>query len=320
LKLCGTARHDRLGEDFARGVIYTSDQAHHSVAKAATLAGFPSRAVRALPTDPRFRIDLDALAAAVAEDRARGLTPAVLVGSAGTTNTGAVDPLPALADLAARERLWFHVDAAYGGFFMLTARGRAALHGIERADSVTLDPHKGLFLPYGNGCLLVRDVETLRRSHGSAGDYLPEAQHDPDCVDYAALSPELSRGFRGLSVWLPLKLHGFAAFREALDEKLDLARHAADELRRIPEIEIVAEPELSLVAFRHRAPGRSPAERDALNRRLLQRVNARQRVHISGAVVGGAFVLRFCVVVFRTHQRNLDEALDDLRAAIADLA
>jgi len=148
------ARRDRLPENFLAGRIYASDQAHHAVQKAAMLAGFPEAAVREIATDASFRIRVDALERAIAEDRTSGLSPFLIVANAGTTNTGAVDDLPALADLAAREWLWLHVDAAYGGFFLLTERGRAAMKGIERADSVTLDPHKSLFLPYGTGCLL----------------------------------------------------------------------------------------------------------------------------------------------------------------------
>src|SRR5262249_53407732 len=159
----------------------------------------------------------------------------------------------AIADLARDQKLWLHVDAAYGGFFALTERGRAALAGIEHADSITLDPHKGLFLPYGTGCLLVRDKESLRRAHAVAASYLPPMQTDEGFDDFCDLSPELSRDARGLRVWLPLKMHGAVAFRRALDEKLDLARFAAAELRKDPRIEILAEPQLSLLAFRARA-------------------------------------------------------------------
>ena len=165
--------------------------------------------------------------AAVRADRAAGLSPFMIVASAGATSTGAVDDLAALADVAQRETLWFHVDAAYGGFFALTERGRAALAGIERADSVTLDPHKGLFLPYGTGCLLVREREALRRAHAVEASYLPPMQDDEDFVDFCELGPELSRDARGLRVWLPLKMHGAGVFRAALDEKLTLARRVA---------------------------------------------------------------------------------------------
>lgn len=312
------AREARLPENFLSGILYTSEESHHSIAKAAALAGFPRRNVRVVPADEHFRMRLDALQTAVDEDRRSGLEPFLVVGNAGSTNTGAVDDLLALADFAQRERLWFHADAAYGGFFLLTDRGRRTLAGIERADSIVLDPHKGLFLPYGTGCLLVRDLDTLRRSNGSGGDYLPGMQSDPDFIDSCTISPELSRGYRGLGVWLPIKLHGLAAFRAALDEKLDLAQWATEALRQNPDIEIVAAPQLSLVAFRHRAPGRSKVDREALNRRLLAGLNARQRVHVSGAVVRGEFLLRFCVLSFRTHRKDLAAALEDLDSAIAE--
>lgn len=312
------ARRDRLPPDFLKGTLYVSDQTHHAVTKAASLAGFPSENVRAIPSDERFRLRLDLLAERVAADRASGFTPFFACGNAGTTNTGAVDDLSALADLCARERLWLHVDAAYGGFFMLTERGRRAMAGIERADSVVLDPHKGLFLPYGTGALLVREADVLRRAHASDAAYLPHMQEDPGFVDWCEVSPELSRAFRGLRVWLPVKLHGLAAFRAALDEKLDLALRATEELRKMPGIEVVAEPQLSIVAFRLVGPGLDAEALDLLNRDLLARVNAKQRVHLSGTVVGGAFVLRICVLSFRTHRERLDAGLDDVRAAIAE--
>jgi len=314
------ARVARLPEDFLDGRLYVSEQAHHSVKKAALLAGFPARAVRAVATDACFRMDVGALGEAVAADRAAGLRPFLVVASAGTTNTGAVDDLPAIADLARREQIALHVDAAYGGFFLLTERGRRALRGIERADSVVLDPHKGLFLPYGSGALVVRDASALRRAHSVPADYMPETQHDPERPDFCELSPELSRDFRGLRAWLPLKLHGAAAFRRALDEKLDLARWACDALRALPSVEIVAEPELSLFAFRLVRGGAAPAALDALNRRWLAAVNGRQRVHLSGTVLNGRFVLRMCVLSFRTHRDRVQQAVEDLRAEAALLA
>ncbi len=315
------ARRDRLGERFADGTIYTSTQAHHSVVKAASLAGFPEGQVRALPVDERFCVRVDAIAAAIASDRAAGLRPCMIVGSGGTTNTGAVDDLAALADLAAREGLWFHVDAAYGGCFALTERGRVALRGIERADSITLDPHKGLFLPYGTGALLVRDPPALRRAHAGRADYLPPMQDDPAFVDFCELSPELSRDFRGLRLWLPFKLCGVNAFVAALDEKLDLANLAAEELRGMADVELVAPPQLSLLAFRH-APARLAGDLAAINehnQRLLAAINRRQRVFMTPTTIGGMFVLRICVLSFRTHRDRVEAGLEDIKAAIAEL-
>src|SRR5258708_4831902 len=225
---------------------------------------------------------VDALAEAVAADRAAGLRPFFLVVSAGTTNTGAVDDITAAAEFAQAQGLWLHVDAAYGGFFVLTERGRRALRGMERADSITLDPHKGLFLPYGTGSVLVRDAGALRRAHSVHAEYLPPVPEDPDFVDYSSVSPGLSRDFRGLRVWLPIKMHGIGAFRRALDEKLDLAAWAADELRRIPGVEIVAEPHLSLLAFRIVRPGLDDAAVDDLNRRGVGAADPRPRRHNTG--------------------------------------
>jgi aromatic-L-amino-acid decarboxylase len=315
-----TARRERLPEDFLSGTLYASEEVHHSVRKAALLAGFPAARVRVIPTDTAFRIRLDALRAAIAADREAGLQPFLLVANGGSTNTGAVDDLPALADLSRDQRLWLHVDAAYGGFFVLTARGRAALAGLERADSLTLDPHKGLFLPYGMGSLLVRDGSALRRAHGVPADYLPALQDEPGRVDYCEISPELSRDFRGLRAWLPLKLHGLQAFRAALDEKLDLARWAAAELRGIGGLEIVAESPLSVIAFRIARPGLAGEALDALNRRLLDAVNARRRVYLSGTVLRGRFALRICVLSVRTHRERVEQAIQDLRAALEELS
>lgn len=313
-----TARHEKLGESFGDGAMYVSDQAHHSVRKAAQLAGFPQASVRVVPTDDLFRLRTDALLERLAQDRSAGLRPFLIVASAGTTNTGAVDPLPVLADIADREGLWLHVDGAYGGFFVLTERGRRALAGIERADSIVLDPHKGMFLPYGTGCLLAKDGETLRRAHSVPADYLPTMQQDADRVDFSEISPELSRDYRGLRVWLPLQLRGTLAFAEALDEKLDLAAWAHEALRRIDGIEIVAAPQLSAIAFRLRRPGLDEDALAALNRDLLARINARRRVYLSATTVGGRFVLRICVLSFRTHRDRMEMALEDIRAAVVE--
>lgn len=314
-----TARRERLPENFLDGVIYVSDHAHHSVLKAASMAGFPESAVRRLPSDDRFRLDIDALVAAVHEDRAGGRRPFLVVGSAGTTNSGAIDPLDGMADVAAAENLWMHVDAAYGGFFAMTERGREALAGLERADSVVLDPHKGLFMPYGTGCLLVRDGGALHRAHSVRADYMPPMQEDVDLVDFCQISPELSRGFRGLKVWLPMKRYGLEAFRAALDEKLDLTLWATEQLEALPEVEIVAAPQLTVVAWRWQPAGVALGDLDELNRELMRRINARNRVYLTGTRLAGRFVIRICVLSFRTHRDRMELALGDIRRSIADM-
>jgi aromatic-L-amino-acid decarboxylase len=310
-----TARRSLLPRNFLSGTIYTSDQVHHSVVKAAILAGFSEDNVRELPSDGYFRIRPDRLEDAVVADRRNGFLPFLIVGSAGTTNTGAVDDLDALAEISHRQAMWLHVDAAYGGFFMLTERGKKAMHGIDRAHSVTLDPHKALFLPYGTGSLLVRDGEALRKAHSLHAEYLPPMQEDPDLVDFCNYSPELSRAFRGLRVWLPVKMHGIEPFRKNLDEKLDLTQWATGRLRLIPGIQIMAEPQLSIVAFRLFRSGLGTEELNALNRTFLDRINAGKRVYLTATTLRGEFVIRICVVSFRTHLDRMQAALEDIGAA-----
>lgn len=297
-----TAR-DRLPENFLAGTLYVSEQAHHSLAKAARIAGFPAGAVRVVPCDHELRMDVGALQRMVAEDRAGGRLPCMVAASAGTTNTGAIDPLPELADIAAREGLWLHADAAYGGFFRLTDRGRERLAGIERADSITLDPHKGMFLPYGTGCLIVRDGEALRRAHSADAGYLQDISGG-ELPDFADHSAELSRANRGLRLWLPLQLHGVGAFRRALDEKLDLAALVHERLAELPELELPWPPPLSTVAFRLRDGD------DEDNRALLARINASRRVFLSSTVIGGRHWLRISVLSHRTHRERIEEAIE----------
>jgi aromatic-L-amino-acid decarboxylase len=310
------ARHHRLPVDFLSGVLYLSAQAHASIAKAAAIAGLPAANVRQVPVDGRFRMDMAALRRALREDRERGLRPFCVVASAGTTNTGAVDPIGELAEVARTHSLWLHVDAAYGGFFQLTARGRAELAGIDAADSITLDPHKGMFLPYGTGALLVREGAWLRAAYRTGGDYLQDMGGDGEIPNFSDYSPELSRDFRGLRLWLAVKLHGWASFRAALDEKLDLARQLYDELRRDCRFEVV-EPVLSVVAFRYRPPS---GDVDQFNRLLLTRINASRRVLLSSTVLDGRFTIRACVLCHRTHRAIVEEAGAIIRDAAAGVA
>lgn len=305
-----TARHARLGESFQDGSIYFSGETHHCVTKAARLAGFPRASLRELPTDARRRLEPTALEEAIREDRAEGRRPFLVVANVGTTNTGAIDPLPEIVGIAREHGLWVHADAAYGGFFRLAPGGEAPLRGIEDCDSITLDPHKGLFLPYGLGALLVRDGGALARAHRDSASYVQDVT-DEGSLGFADLSPELSRDFRGLRLWLPLMLHGVAAFREQLAEKLSLARWAYRELSADPRFELLDEPQLSIVAFRLRAEEEKEAER--LGPELLRRVNARRRVFLSSTRMDGHYVLRLCVLSFRTHADRVRDAVEALR-------
>jgi len=328
-----TARHEHFGDggNFERAIVYTSTQAHHSVAKAVRLAGIPAANVRLIGVDDAFRLKVDALGSQVESDRAKGLSPFLVIGAAGTTNTGAVDPLGALADRCRAERLWLHVDGAYGGAFVLCDEGRSRLAGIEHADSIAFDPHKGMFLPYGTGCLLVRDGNKLHQAHHLDAEYLQDLGSSAGSVPWspAELGPELSRDFRGLRLWLPLMLHGAGAFRDALTEKLALADRFTEGLEGLiaagAPIEIVARPQLSLVAFRLSArQGEPVSEWNRRNGALLSAVNAKNRVHLSSTLLptrlGNAFTLRVCVLSFRTHARHIDACLEDVATATASLA
>lgn len=314
------AREDRLGEAFGDGLILISEQTHHSIAKAARISGFRADQIRPVAMDENFRIRPAALVRAIEEGRAAGLRPFLLVASAGSTAVGAVDPLAALGEVCAAEGLWFHVDAAYGGCFAWTARGREVLKGLESADSITLDPHKGLFLPYGTGTLLVRERERLRTVFSEDAAYMPSGAVDPDHWDFADLGPELTRPGRGLRIWLPLKLYGAAVFRSALDEKLDLAREAHERIAGLPDVRVVTPPTLSLFTFRVEPAGH-PDWND-FNRRILRRVNRRQRVFLTGATLRDpgpdSFVIRVCILSFRTHLEQIDVLLEDLRGAMEE--
>ena len=222
--VCARDAKEVRASQVERSVVYATAQTHHCVGKAIAIAGLAEAPVRFVPMDDRYRMDVAALERLIAEDRAAGLSPFLLVATAGTTDTGALDPLAQLADVAERESLWFHVDAAYGGAFLLLDEMRPRFAGIERADSVVIDPHKGLFIPYGSGAVLLREPEHLRRSHGLRGVYLQDATDADEEPSPADLSPELTRHFRGMRMWLPLQVHGLARYRAALEEKLLLCR------------------------------------------------------------------------------------------------
>ena len=315
--ICARERH--LGVEIRRGVLYTSDQAHHSVLKSAKLAGVMPDRVRPIASDDRFRMRVDLLAAAIEGDRRAGLTPFAVVSSAGTTNTGAVDPLDAIADVCAREGLWHHIDGAYGAFFYLAEDLRETLRGLPRADSLTLDPHKGMFLPYGTGALLVRDAAALRAAHEATADYLPAMPHPEEFYDPSQHGPELSRGYPGLRVWLSVKLFGAAAFRDAIVEKRALALEAWRRVAALPGIVMDADPELSLFAFHLSWPGATRGDEDAATRALMTRTTERGRVMVTGCTAHGRTLGRVCVLSFRTHQPQIDALIEDMAAAIEDI-
>ena len=301
-----TAR-SRLGQRFDDGVVYTSERTHHSMTKGARIAGIASDRIRLIPTDDRLRMDPAALRAAITSDAADGLRPMMIAATAGTTDTGAIDPLGACADLASAHGAWFHVDAAYGGFFQLTERGRSRLAGIDRADSITVDAHKSLFLPFGVGGLIVRNVEHLVDAHEGRGAYMQDVV-DGDLPHYLSMGPELTRPNRGLPLWLALNLHGVDAFRRTLDSMLDLAEDAAARLGELPGLELITEPELSVVAFRS-------TEGDAATASIQRALNDSGRIHVSSTTINDRLWIRLALLSQRTTAAIVDEALDLIKAA-----
>ncbi|MEZ4455822.1 MAG: aminotransferase class V-fold PLP-dependent enzyme [Gemmatimonadales bacterium] len=316
-----TARdaHGIKAAEVSRAVVYLTTQAHHCLEKALRIAGLGEVAVRHVPIDDQFRMRPDALAAAVAADRAAGLKPWLVIATAGTTDTGAVDPLETIGDLARREGCWFHVDAAYGGFFLLTEHGRRAFRGIEASDSVVLDPHKSLFLPYGCGIVLVRDARPMLDTHHYFGNYMQDATAAVDEISPADVSPELTKHFRAVRMWLPLKLLGVEPFRAGLDEKLLLARYFRTRVAALG-YEVGPEPELSIVTYRLVPPRLDPEEVNRVNQRIVEFVRQDGRVFISSTTIDGTFTLRLVALAFRTHRRTIDLALtvlDEARRAVS---
>jgi aromatic-L-amino-acid decarboxylase len=250
----------------------------------------------------------------IEEDRNKGLRPFLVVANAGTTNTGTVDPLVAISRVCKQSEMWLHTDAAYGGFFMFTERGKTILHGLALSDSMTLDPHKGLFLPYGTGCLLVKDVAHLELAHKVSAKYLPPFQDDDNHVDFCGLSPELSRDFRGLRIWLPFKLYGAPVFGSYLDEKLDLCNLAYQKISSLESIETLAAPTLSTFAFRYNpvANNLSDGELNELNQRFLTELNSSKRFLLSSTYLGDVFTIRICVLSFRTHATHINNCIAEV--------
>jgi len=308
-----------MGEDFMKGTVYASSFVHHSMWKAFQAAGIPSINIRDIPVDAAFRLDLEQLRMMLDEDREKGLCPMMVVATAGSTNTGTIDPLEEIADLTKEYAAWFHIDAAYGGFFAMTEKGKQQLAGIELADSITLDPHKGLFLPYGTGAFIVRDRHKLKQVFSHEADYIPEKESGSESWDFSDISLELSRPFRGLGVWLPFKMHGADTFRAALDEKLDLARYFHQQLVNKNRWQIIASPELSLTVFRYNNNQLAQDRLNKINQDVMDVVNNKGRTVLSGTFVSGDFVIRNCILSFRTHEIHLDHLLEDLEEGLDEV-
>lgn len=314
-----TARdaHELKATDFHRSVVYLSQQVHHSVDKALRIAGMKECVVRQVPMDEMYRMRADALEQLIRQDRAEGLNPWLVIASAGTTDTGAVDPMQDIGDIARNHGLWYHIDGAYGAFFMLCDEGRKILRGMGASDSIIMDPHKGLFLPYGSGALLVKDRQKLLDAHYYVANYMQDALINNEELSPADLSPELTKHFRGLRLWLPLKLVGLKPFRACLAEKLMLARYFHAQLQEIDGFEVGPYPDLSVVTYRY-LPNRGDA--NAFNQRLIAEVHKDGRIFLSSTILDGKFTLRLAVLAFRSHLDTIDLTLEILRQKVRLLA
>lgn len=311
------ARDSRLGGPNEKAVVYCSDQTHSSVAKGLRIIGFQPNQRRTIATDPEFRLSVPALEAAIKEDRSAGRIPFCVVANAGTTNTGAVDPLGPLADLCARESLWLHVDGAYGAAATITERGRAAMPGLSRADSVTLDPHKWLFQPYEIGCLMVRDSETLRHAFRVEDDDHPDylvdvmrhVEHDINFFEYG---PQLTRSFKALKLWLSFRAFGLAEFRRAIDSGFDMADHAERALRADGRWEIVTPSQMGIVTFRWRDANRSNAGIDAITARTADLMREDGYALVLSTTLRKRPALRICAINPATTTAEVDETITRL--------
>jgi len=316
----GDVRVDGLaGAARRRPRIYASAETHTWLQKAADLAGMGTASIRWIPTDRSQRMDMDELARQIGADRASGDLPLMVVGTAGTVSTGAVDPLPRIATLCRDQHLWFHVDGAYGAFAAAVPEAPDDLRGLTEADSVAVDPHKWLYAPLEAGCALVRDPDRLRAAFAY---HPPYYRFDEQVLNYVEYGPQNSRGFRALKVWLALRHAGAAGYRRMISDDIRLAAHLADAVARHPELELFTR-DLSITTFRfvpvdlRPRVGDEAVEQhlDALNRELLDRLQSDGEVFVSNAVVGGRYLLRACIVNFHTDLPDV-EALPGIVAQV----
>jgi aromatic-L-amino-acid decarboxylase len=299
----------------ANATVYASEEVHMSIPKAIALLGIGRENLRLVRTDESFHMIPEELERAIARDQQLGKIPIAVVASAGTVNTGAIDPLGQIAGIARKHGAWFHVDRAYGALAALAARNR--FQGLELADSISLDPHKWLYQPLDCGCLLYRDADAARKAFAYTGDYTRVLSNDPlESFAFFEESVELSRRFRALKLWLSLRYHGFEAFRQSIKSDLGLARDLAEKIVNEPELELVAPVELSAVCFRYLGTGgRSEGDLNRLNPAILKRVNQKGRVYLSNATLRAKFCLRACIVNHRTKPSDLDAVISEVLEA-----
>jgi len=296
-------RHKVKNEFIAKNVVYLSEQVHHSTQKALRIIGLEDVIIRYVSLDIHHRIKAAALEEIIEKDISAGLQPFLVVATAGTTDTGAVDPLNDIAAIAKRHKMWFHVDAAYGGFFIMTSK-KELFRGIEKADSIIVDPHKGLFIPYGVGAVLVKDSKAVLHSNYYTANYMQDGASEEMLKSPANVSPELTKHFRGLRVWLPLQIHGIEPFVACLEEKLLLVSYFRNKLAELGFC-LGPEPDLSVSYFWY--PFES--DTDKKNSQLMDEIHADGAVFLSSSIIDKRFVIRIAILAFRTKKETIDEAL-----------
>lgn len=306
-------KHQVKNEAIPQSVVYLSKQVHHSTQKALRIIGLEDVIVRHIPVDNNFRIIPQELQHLIEEDKAKGLNPFLVVATAGTTDTGAVDPLDKIADIAQQHHLWYHVDGAYGGFFIMTSK-KDLFRGIERADSLIVDPHKGLFLPYGVGAVLVKDANAVLHSNYYTANYMQDGYNEDLLKSPANLSPELTKHFRGLRVWLPLQVHGIKPFVACLEEKLLLTHYFRSKLQELG-FRLGPTPDLSVSYFWY--PFES--DTDNKNRQLMDAIHRDGSVYMSSSIIDNRFVIRMAILAFRTKKETIDEAVAMIKRCLGEV-
>jgi aromatic-L-amino-acid/L-tryptophan decarboxylase len=303
--------------DRGKGIVYAADQIHMSIPKSIALLGIGRNQLHLIPTDSSLRMMADELERRIVEDKAARKTPLAVVASAGTVNTGAIDPLRQIAEIAHRHGAWFHIDGAYGALAAIADPTR--FEGMELADSISLDPHKWLYQPLDCGCLLYRSPEAAQKAFSHTGDYARSLSNDPiEGFAFFEESMELSRRFRALKLWFSLRYHGLEAFRRSIRKDLAQARRLADAVSNESRLELLAPVELSAVCFRYKANNRDE-ELNRFNAALLQRIVQRGRIYLSNASLHGQFSLRACIVNHRTKDRDIDSVVPEVLEAAAEL-
>jgi glutamate/tyrosine decarboxylase-like PLP-dependent enzyme len=302
-------RQEKLGDDVADAVAYIGDQCHSSVARALRVLGIKPENIRAVGSDADFRLSMDSLKSALAEDRAAGRRPFCVVANAGTTNTGAVDPLPQIAEFCRSENLWFHIDGAYGAPAILAEKGKALLGGLELADSLSLDPHKWLFQSFEAGCVLVRDRAALLRTFQVMPEYLRDTEGVSDEINFGNYGVQLTRSFRALKLWLSLRVFGLASFRNAIARGIEIAEVAQRELERTDGWEIVTPARLAVVTFRFAPPSLSESKVDVLQGGMVEAMLKDGYALATSTVLAGRPALRLCTINPRTTDEEIVETV-----------